>query len=555
MAKTNSPYPPFHPERAEIPLMLTAEEFEREFPTEGPYVEFKRGIGAGQLQETAVAFSNADGGVILIGVLDDSTIQGRRLDSGSADSIHQAMHDVHNPGRYFLHEVEIAGRPVIALAVAKRQEGFAQQSNGIVRIRKGTRDEALFGPELQHLVNERSATRYELTPTQLAVEEADPGQLEGLRKAFGWSEDSVDKRLSESGYASGGRLTVAGTLYLAGDPGKALGKSHVELLRYRDDDSVDYDLRIELGGSLPKQLEGAVDRVLDELGTELVVLGVRRYELRRIPPVVLREAIANALAHRSYELDRTAVRIEIRPAAVMIINPGGLPEPVTVENIRETSAPRNLSVITALRRYGLAEDAGRGIDVMQDTMLAEMLDPPIIEDRGHSVSVTLPVRSAVAPVERAWIQELERRGALRGPDRLVLVHAARGETLTNSRVREILQTDVGTAREILQRLRDTNFLVQRGKRGGATYSLEGSLAPPAGLRLDQDELLTLIENLAQTGPISNADVRGATGLERSEVRGLLATLVREGRLIQSGERRGTRYRLPDPAPRRLVGHQ
>lgn len=526
--------------------MLTAEEFAREFPAESKYVEFKRGIGAGQLQETAVAFSNADGGVILIGVLDDGTIQGRKLDSGSVDSIHQTLHDIHNPGRYFLHEVDVAGRPIIALAIAKRQEGFAQQSSGIVRIRKGTRDEALFGPELQHLVNERSATRYELTPTQSAVEEADAEQLEGFREAFGWSREFVADRLSEEGFASGGRLTVAGALYLAADPRKVLGKSHVELLRYRDDDSVDYDLRIELDGSLPEQLKGAVDRVLDELGTELVVLGVRRYELRPIPPVVLREAIANALAHRSYELDRTAVRIEIRPAAVTIISPGGLPEPVTVENIRETSAPRNLAVINALRRYGLAEDAGRGINVMQDTMLEEMLDPPIIEDRGHSVAVTLPVRSAVAPDERAWIQELERRGTLSGPDRLVLVHAARGETLTNSRVREILQTDVGSAREILQRLRDANFLVQHGERGGATYTLEGSLAPPAGLRLDQAELLNLIVSLAQNGPISNADVRGATGLDRSEVRGLLATLVREDRLLQSGERRGTRYRLPSP---------
>jgi ATP-dependent DNA helicase RecG len=345
------------------------------------------------------------------------------------------------------------------------------------------------------------------------------------------------------GYASEGRLTVAGALYLAGDPGKVLVKSHIELLRYRDDDSVDYDLRIQLEGSLPEQLEAAVERVMDELGTELVVLGVRRYELRRIPAVVLREAIANALAHRSYELDRTAVRIEIRPAAITIVSPGGLPEPVTVENIRETSAPRNLAVISALRRYGLAEDAGRGIDVMEDTMLAEMLDPPVIEDRDHSVAITLPVRSAVAPDERAWVQELERRGTLSGPDRLVLVHASRGEILTNSKVREILQTDVISAREILQRLRDANFLVQRGKRGGATYRLKGSLAPPAGLRLDQDELFDLIEGLAARGPISNADVRTATGLERSEVRGLLADLVREGRMIQEGERRGTRYRL------------
>lgn len=417
-------------------------------------------------------------------------------------------------------------------------------SNGGVQVRKGTRDEPLFGSALQHFLNERSATRYELTPTSIPLESADPELVASLREAFGWSGENVAERLSESGYASGNRLTVAGALYFMGDPGGALGKAHIELLRYRDDESVDYDLRIEVKGPLPVQLETAVQRILDELGTELVVLGVRRYDLHRVPPVVVREAVANALAHRSYELDRTPVRVEIRPSSVRILSPGGLPEPVTVENIRETTAPRNLAVIDALRRYGLAEDAGRGIDVMEDTMLEEMLDPPKFSDEDHEVAVTLPVRSVVAPVERAWIRELERRGTLEGPDRLVLVHAARGEALTNARVREVMQTDEGTAREVLQRLRDASFLEQRGERGGATYHLEGSLEPPAGLRLGPEELASLIEGLAAEGPISNTDVRESTGLGRDEVRSLLRRLVKEERLIQTGQRRGTRYHAP-----------
>jgi ATP-dependent DNA helicase RecG len=292
---------------------------------------------------------------------------------------------------------------------------------------------------------------------------------------------------------------------------------------------------------LPTQLEDTVKLLEDELGTELVVLGARRYELPKLPSVVIREAVANAIAHRSYELNRTPVRISIRPSSVTIVSPGGLPEPVTVENIREASAPRNIEVIKALRHFGLAEDAGRGIDVMEDTMLEQMLDPPRFEDRRHEVVVTLPVRSAVAPDERAWIRELERRGTLGGPDRLLLVHAARGETLTNSKVRQILQTDRSRAHEALQRLRDTGFLVQHGERGGANYSLEGSLAPPAGLRLDTDELVALIVKLADEGPISNADVRDATGLERVEARSLLARLVDDGRLVQIGQKRGTRY--------------
>ena len=294
-------------------------------------------------------------------------------------------------------------------------------------------------------------------------------------------------------------------------------------------------------GLCPCSWRERLETILDDLGTELVVLGVRRYELPRIPPVVLREAMANAIAHRSYEFDRTPVRVEMRPSSVRIVSPGGLPEPVTVDNIRETTAPRNLAVIAALRRYGLAEDAGRGINVMQDTMRDEMLDPPLIEDLGHSVAVTLPVRSAVAPIERAWVRELERRGTLAGSDRLVLVHAARGEALTNAKVREIVGTDDATAREILHRLRDANFLEQRGRRGGASYHLVGNLAPPAGLRLGPEELADFVVTMAAKGAVSNADIREETGLERSEALALLGRLVDEGRLKRIGERRGTRY--------------
>jgi hypothetical protein len=64
--------PLFHPEsRAAAPLTMSVAEFRGAFPGESQHVEFKRGTSMEQLQNTAVAFSNADGGVVLIGVQDD----------------------------------------------------------------------------------------------------------------------------------------------------------------------------------------------------------------------------------------------------------------------------------------------------------------------------------------------------------------------------------------------------------------------------------------------------------------------------------------------------
>lgn len=390
--------------------------------------------------------------------------------------------------------------------------------------------------------NERTNARYETTVVDVPLGDASPALRRELGQALGLRRVTAD-RLEAAELAEGENLTVAGALYLLADPAPTLGKVFVEILRYPDDTTIDYDRRDEIRGPLHHVLNHAVARILDDLGTELVVLGTRRYELPRLPEVVVREAIANGLAHRSYEAGGTAVRVEMRPSVVVVKSPGGLPEPVTVENIRETTAARNLTVIRVLRKLGLAEDAGRGVDVMQDTMAAEMLDPPRFHDSGHEVIVELPVRSAVAPAERAWIHELERRGELRANDRIALVHAARGETLTNKRIRELTSVDTHGARDVLHRLRDQGFLEQQGQRGGASYRLSGTLRPPAGLRLSRTELDEVVLQLAAAGPIANSDVRAATGLDRAEALALLDRLVKANRLTRTGQRRGVKYRL------------
>src|SRR5262249_22938712 len=137
-------YPLFHPaSRAPNPLTLTAADFSAAFPCESEHVEFKQGTSQEQLQNTAVAFSNADGGVILIGVRDDGSIAARALDAGTQDDIHRAMQAARDIGRYSIGAVDIEGKPVVVVSVARRRDGFAQTSSGVVRVRRGTRDDPL----------------------------------------------------------------------------------------------------------------------------------------------------------------------------------------------------------------------------------------------------------------------------------------------------------------------------------------------------------------------------------------------------------------------------
>ena len=537
-------YPLFHPRCSRSrPSSLTAGEFESEFGVGGEsgYVEFKEGLPQTAIGESVVAFSNADGGVILLGVHDDGRVKGLGPNGQREARLHQIVRNLHDPGRYDVRELDVDGRTVVVLSVHRREEGVALTSNGRVLTRMGASNRLLLGRALSELVAGRSLQSFERTDTAVPLAEADPEQLSELARVWDWSGEGLADRLREQGFAKADRLTVAGVLYLTAEPRRFLGKAFVEIFRYRDEGDA-YDFREEVAGPLPTQVERTTEIVMREIGFDLIVPGIRRHELPRLPEKVVREAVANAVAHRSYEVNGVSTRVEIRPDRVVVASPGGLPEPVTIENIREQNAARNRAVIAALRRFRLAEDAGRGVDVMEDEMAANLLRPPEFAEPGdgRAVSVTLRLEAPVTREERAWVHELEQQGELQPKDRLLLVVAKRGERLTNARAREILSVDALAARAVLQRLRDAGLLVQEGERGGAAYRISSDL-DRRHAHLGAQEVDELVLAMADEMPVTNALLRERTGLSRPQALAVLARLVASGRLERRGERRGTRY--------------
>ncbi len=538
-------YPMFHEAGpSEPPISLSTVEFPGFFAGEGDHVEFKQGLPEQKVREAVAAFSNSDGGVILLGVDPRGMVVGISTDGEMVARVHRVVNGVSDPGRYEVRPVKVGERTILVVSISRRREGFAQMPDGRVLVRQGAMNVPLFGSELTRFISSRALQRFEATPVAVAFADVDVESVERVRAAYEWGQDNVEQRMTEVGLLAlqQGRLmlTVAGALFLMPHPREALGKAFIEIFRYRSG-AANYDRRLDIDGPADEQVAAATRELMSELGADVVVLGTRRHELPRIPEQVLREAIANAVAHRSYEMNGQPVRIEIHPDRVVIRSPGSLPEPVTLANMREQNSARNLVVIQTLRRFHLAEDAGRGIDVMEDTMDAALLERPAFGADADHVEVTLRVGSSVTPQERAWIAEVEMRGELRGGDRLLLLHASRGELLTNSSARELLGVDSTHARTALHRLRDLGYLQQSGDRGGAQYSLARSLGPPAGLQLDEAELRRVVLELAENHRITNEVVRATTGLDRPRVLALLNAMVASGSLVRHGQRRGTYY--------------
>jgi ATP-dependent DNA helicase RecG len=527
-----------------LKTQYTAAEFVVEFPGESETVEFKTGTGSTPLGEAAVALSNTNGGIIFVGVSDNGTVRGRPLDQGVAEQVNEALLSCHDIGRYEVLSVRVGDVDITAIRIAKRSEGFAQTSNGRVLVRRGPRNHALLGTELFSFISSRSFQRFETVESRSTLEDIDPDLLSQVGGNRGWSltDAHLADRLQERGLLKNGVLTIAGALLLTHPRDSMdLRKCVVEVRRYRGE-GVNYDRRTVFDGPLQQQVLDASRYISDELGTDLIVSGVYRYDLPRLPVVVIREAIANAVAHRSYETDRAATIVEIREDSVIVRSPGSLPEPVTVETMRVAQSARNPIIIDILRSLALAEDAGRGVDVMQDSMRDALLDAPVFDDDGAFVTVTLPMRGPITERERGWVSELERSRELQPHERLLMIHAARGEELTNSGAREYLgTTDPAEARAVLQSLRDRHLLRQTGQRGAARYSLHPDLSSPAAYRVSQEELQDMVVEAAADREVVNADVRRLTGLTALEATRLLNQLVEDGRLERRGERRGSRY--------------
>lgn len=545
----------------------SADEFRSLIDRETDRIELKTGLGGKPLQEVFVAFSNTDGGLVFIGVDDQRQVVGRSLDQTADEKIHQAAAvDAHNVGRYRVRQITVGKLPVVAVQVSRSEDGFAQTSDGRILVRRGPRNQPLIGDDVWRLASSRTLRRFERSPAGVRRGQVDDELLRRVCAVYDWDPAvaDLDDRLRERGLLrDDDELTVAGALVLT-DPAQTLNTSKLVVeIRWYDSAGPDFRRRMTIGGPLPEQVRTAAQLVIDELGSDLVVAGVHRRDLPRLPFVVVREAIANAVVHRSYERDQSAILIEIRPHQVVVTSPGPLPESVTVATMRHAQAARNPSVIAVLRQFGLTEDAGRGVDVMQDVMRDEMLDPPVFDEPGEFVRVTLPIKGPITPEERAWLKDLEEGGTLEPAERLLLVHAARrhrvrrlerrgeklfmgGESttarrLTNAEARKVTGLDREEARAVLKRLRDQGFLTQHGQRGGAYYLLNRALIRGAAHGMTNEEIEQLVLDAAKQHAIRNEDVRRLTGLDSTAAGSMLGRLTERGLLERRGEKRGTEY--------------
>lgn len=352
-------------------------------------VEFRRDSGGKDaFAKALVAFSNLEGGMILLGVEDDGGISGITKPD-LEEWVMTACRDKIRPGLIPFFEVIEGveeGRDV-AIVRVPRGAGVSTQwhnNRNNYYIRVGSQSREPSPEELSRLFQQRGALRAELCPVSGATfQDLDRRRLKDYFGRVRGQEvpESTDvaawrKLLVITEIMSEEGVTMAGMLLFGKEPKKYLPQSGIDAAAFPGTEK-DYATRERTTMRVPMTplvgtdgdiLEtGLVERALEFVRRNTPVTatlegGARRVERPTYPEEVVREAVVNALIHRDYLLAGTDVELSVYDDRLEIISPGKLPNGVTPESMRVgVRSPRNPLLKDVMRDYGYLEHMGMGV--------------------------------------------------------------------------------------------------------------------------------------------------------------------------------------------------
>jgi ATP-dependent DNA helicase RecG len=272
------------------------------------------------------------------------------------------------------------------------------------------------------------------------------------------------------------RPTVAGLLLFGNDPQAFLLRSFITVVRFRGPNTAQgyYDRR-DFQGTLPEMVENAEAYLWEHIQHGGRVRGLRREELHEYPRPALRECLINAVAHRDYRLSGARILVSVFADRIEFNSPGGLPGPVTVENILEQQYSRNPRIVRVLFEMGYIEEIGTGLDNVFH-WLAEAGQPaPALRDTGGSFLITLYGRDLEKALAEGKPAVLDRTALeLNERQRRALVFLQERGRITNREYRELGQVGHEIAHRELSELTSQGVIEKRGAGRGTHYRLVGN---------------------------------------------------------------------------------
>lgn len=430
------------------------------------------------LAETLVAFANADGGTIIIGLDEGGRNVGRVYPDEVEVALRAAAQACRPPVEARWHQAAADNGMVFAIVVPRSPELHSLE-DGRVLIRAGAENRPLSGDQVRQLAATKSVGDFESEMVPGAhredLDEEVIAEFKGKweeRQHREWTRSVEDLLFHVGALDEEGRPTVAGVLLFARNPQAFLPQSGLTFVKFIGTlprgkaGQPGYGRREEIGGPLARIVQRAWEVVGEEMCVGAVVTGLEREEYTEYPMMAVREALVNAIAHRDYRLGGRRIEVRMFTDRMEITSPGGLPGFITVDNIVEEHFSRNPRIVAALYQWGYIEELGLGVDLMIEEMVRAGHPPPKFKDTPYAFTVTLYNVRERAP-SPAWTYTMNERQAR------ALTYVQEHGRITNREYRDLCP-DVSpeTLRLDLVDLVERGILLKIGAKRGTYYILK-----------------------------------------------------------------------------------
>lgn len=344
-------------------------------------LEFKESI-TNTFLKTVSAFSNYDGGTIIFGVDDDGNIKGLQDVKQACLDIENKINDSILPQPNYTLEIQNNDQTIKLTVKSGLQKPYLYKSKAYKRNDTATIEVDTL--EFSRLILEGKNIRFEELPC----------------KDQELSFKTLHRKLRESIQIETFSKDTLKTLNLYDDvngfnnaAGLLADKNHfpgIDIVKFGENISIIQKRATFENISVLEVYEKALDVFRDYYQYE-VIQGADRKKMEKIPEAAFREAIANALIHRVWDVD-SQIRVSMFDDRIEIVSPGGLPSGITEEEYLsgKLSVLRNRNLANVFYRLGFVEIFGTDITRIKQ-LYTDGLQKPDFEVSENAIRIVLPI--------------------------------------------------------------------------------------------------------------------------------------------------------------------
>ncbi len=343
--------------------------------------EFKEKI-TNTFLKTVSAFSNYDGGEIFFGIDDNGNIKGLSDVKQACLDIENKINDSITPQPDYTMELQNNDRTIKLTVKSGRQKPYLYKSKAYKRNDTATIEVDTL--ELSRLILEGKNIGFEELPCEDQELTFDI-LCQKLKECIQIETFNQDTLKTLNLYNSTiGYNNAAGIL---------ADKNHfpgIDIAKFGENISVIHKRATFDNISILAAYEKSLEVFKDYYQYE-EIQGADRKKVEKIPESAFREAVANALIHRVWDVE-SQIKVSMFDDRIEIVSPGGLPSGITEDEYLsgKLSVLRNRNLANVFYRLGFVEIFGTGITRIKQ-LYEEGLKQPDFEVSENTIKIVLPV--------------------------------------------------------------------------------------------------------------------------------------------------------------------